>query len=99
MGRLTDRVALITGSDSGIGQATAVAFAGEGADVVVNYARREGRRSRARRTGAEHPLEAGRGPRGVARLAVFLASVDADYVTGSTYVMDGGLMQNNGQGA
>jgi glucose 1-dehydrogenase len=37
MGRLTDRIAIITGSDSGIGQATAVAFAGQGADVVVNY--------------------------------------------------------------
>lgn len=24
---------------------------------------------------------------------------DADYVTGSTHVMDGGLMQNQGQGA
>jgi glucose 1-dehydrogenase len=35
--RLTDRIALITGSDSGIGQATAIAFAQEGADVVVNY--------------------------------------------------------------
>ncbi len=36
-GRLQDKVALITGSDSGIGQATAIEFAKEGADVVVHY--------------------------------------------------------------
>ncbi|MGI8872471.1 MAG: SDR family NAD(P)-dependent oxidoreductase, partial [Candidatus Limnocylindria bacterium] len=35
--RLTDKVALITGSDSGIGQATAIEFAKEGADLVVTY--------------------------------------------------------------
>jgi len=36
-GRLDSMIALITGSDSGIGQATAIEFAKEGADVVVHY--------------------------------------------------------------
>jgi NAD(P)-dependent dehydrogenase (short-subunit alcohol dehydrogenase family) len=36
-GRLTDKKAVITGADSGIGRAVALAFAREGADVVVSY--------------------------------------------------------------
>ena len=37
LGRLKDKVAIITGGDSGIGRAVAIQYAKEGADVVVGY--------------------------------------------------------------
>ena len=132
--QLQGKVALITGSDSGIGQGTAAEFAKEGADVVVHYLGDEAGANNTRQqieavgrrgigvqadlrdeaaaerlfdkaleafgtvdilmndAGAAEPWEIG-------RLAVFLASSDAHYATGPTYVIDGGLMQNQGQGA
>jgi hypothetical protein len=37
MGKLEGRVAVITGADSGIGRAVAIAYAREGADVLISY--------------------------------------------------------------
>ncbi|HTM98104.1 MAG TPA: glucose 1-dehydrogenase [Pedobacter sp.] len=36
-GKLKNKIAIITGGDSGIGKAVAIAFAREGADVVISY--------------------------------------------------------------
>jgi glucose 1-dehydrogenase len=50
---LGDEIAVVTGSDSGIGQATAIAFAEEGADVAVSWLHdREGAERTARQVEA-----------------------------------------------
>jgi short chain dehydrogenase len=36
-GKLEGRAAIITGGDSGIGRAVAIAFAREGADILISY--------------------------------------------------------------
>lgn len=55
-GRLKGKKAVITGGDSGIGRAVAIAYAREGADVLISYLNED---SDARET-ARHVMEAGR---------------------------------------
>ncbi len=55
-GRLTGKAAIVTGGDSGIGRAVAIAFAREGADVLISYLSEH---DDARDT-AEHVEKAGR---------------------------------------
>lgn len=45
------------------------------------------------------PLKRAAQPEEIAEVAVFLASRDARYIHGASVVVDGGLMQNQGQGA
>ncbi len=54
-GRLQGKRALITGGDSGIGRAVALAFAREGADVLISYLNEE---SDARPVGRLGPAQA-----------------------------------------
>lgn len=45
------------------------------------------------------PAKATGWPGDIAKAAVFLASDDASYITGTTQFIDGGLMLNRAQGA
>lgn len=55
MGRLQDQVAIVTGGSRGIGEAIALAFAREGARVVVSSRKPEGVAAAAERINAEVP--------------------------------------------
>lgn len=45
------------------------------------------------------PVKRAAKPEEIANAAVYLASEDASYIHGTTLFIDGGLMQNQGQGA
>ncbi len=114
-------VAIVTGGNSGIGRATAVALAAGGFDVGITWHRDENRARSAvaeieelgphrirvnavapgqiatRMTGQEEPdeinvpLGRARRAREVGELIAWLASERAAYVTGASYIVDGGL--------
>jgi len=45
------------------------------------------------------PFKRAAEPWEIAKLALYLASDDADYITGQSFTIDGGLTMNLGQGA
>jgi NAD(P)-dependent dehydrogenase (short-subunit alcohol dehydrogenase family) len=77
-GKLQNKIALITGGDSGIGRAVAIAFAKEGATVA----------------GSDVPLGRAGQPEEIAPSYVFLASDDASYMTGQILHPNGGMIVN-----
>src|SRR5204862_29438 len=114
---LVGQKALVTGANSGIGQAVAVALGAAGADVGVNYVTRpeaaEAVVAQIKQSGVDavalaadvsqedqvvamfRTLAQGFGrigePEDIGRTAVWLASDEADYVTGATFFVDGGM--------
>lgn len=69
--------------------------------MILTPMNQEALEDKAKREKSEQhiPMKRAGKPEEIAKVAVFLASPDADYVTGSTYFMDGGLSQFVGQGA
>ena len=94
-GPLAGRKALITGGDSGMGRAAAIAYAREGADVAINYFSSEepdaqeviGLIKAEGRIGRPGP------PVELASIYVQLAASDASYANGQVYGSSGGAGQ------
>lgn len=90
--KLKNKVAIITGSTSGMGRATALLFAREGAKVVVvgrNEKRAKEVVDEIKKEGS--PLKKFGQPEEIATAALFLATEDSSFVTGQLLRVDGGI--------
>ena len=95
MGKLEKKVAVITGAASGIGRATAIRFAGEGAAVVIADLNREGGEAAVRDCkenggSAVFQLADVSSEEDIKGAIAYLASDLSSYVTGQNVVVDGG---------
>lgn len=87
--RLKDRIAIVTGSDSALAKRRPKHLLRKGS--MIPEVREQQVQSIPWKRAAE--------PREIAALAIYLSSEEADYVSGQTFTIDGGLMMNMGQGA
>ncbi|CRK42474.1 hypothetical protein BN1708_008760 [Verticillium longisporum] len=109
-GKLKDKKAIITGGDSGIGRASAILFAMEGADTLIAYLPNEeddaqetkkrvedyGRRCYLLATDKNFTSPMGRPaqPSEIATCVVFLASTDSSALSGQVIHCNGGVIVN-----
>ncbi|MCQ6255527.1 SDR family oxidoreductase [Pseudomonas sp. Q11] len=96
-GRLANKIALVTGADSGIGRAVAIAFAREGADVAVSPGPIRTplivstmTEDSVKDFGGNTPLGRPGQPVEVAPIYVLLASDEGSYISGERYGVTGG---------
>ena len=82
--RLQNKVVLITGGGSGIGRATSLLFATEGARVVVSDLKEESAREAEGYTATRHQREAGTDYFDLVALAVSGGSASTTAMAGST---------------
>ncbi|MGW7687925.1 SDR family oxidoreductase [Streptomyces asiaticus] len=93
MGLLEGKTALVTGGSAGIGLASAVRPAAEGAHLFITGRRKAELDAAVAATATRVPLGRLGRPEEIAAAVTFLASEQSSFITGSSLYVDGGLNQ------